>query len=116
MKEKLKNVILDFNSRIKGEKIKKELRNKKPALGTKEQLEIKERKMEGEDKVIIENKEEIRKPMEEKIHLMIDLCTDKNQLLKLRKILVEFESENLTNEEEKRKEIIKDDERKIKRK
>lgn len=112
MKEKFKNVILDSNLRIEKEIKKEELSNEKQALHIEEPL----KRMGGDDKMIIKNNDKIKKPMEEKVRLMIDLCTNKNQLLKLRKILVEFENDNLINEKEKRKEMIKNDERKIKRK
>lgn len=53
------------------------------------------------------------KAIEEKVHFLIDICADKKDLLKLRKVLIEFENNDLTIP--KGKEMIENDERKLKR-
>ena len=50
---------------------------------------------------------------EGKLHFVIDISTDKKQLLELRKILIELEFNNY--EKEGGKKIIENDERKIRR-
>lgn len=51
------------------------------------------------------------KSIEDKINLIINLSTDKNELIKLKRIILEFDEEKKLKE----KEMIRDVERKIKR-
>ena len=55
--------------------------------------------------------EERPRSVEEKINFIINFSTDKSQLLELKKILVELEF----YEKEERKEMLENDERKIRR-
>lgn len=68
---------------------------------------------EHKDKPLIpdlKKEHELRK-IEDKINLIINLSTDKNELIKLKRIILEFDEEKKLKE----KEMIRDVERKIKR-
>lgn len=71
--------------------------------------------VEERPRPMIEGEPKIERPRtsEGKLHFVIDISTDKKQLLELRKILIELEFNNY--EKEGGKEIIENDERKIRR-
>ena len=95
----------------------KELKEKEALLTNKNMP----RKNDGEEPkekierdIKVERKPEHKpKSIEEKVHFLIDICADKKDLLKLRKVLIEFENNDLTIP--KGKEMIEKDERKLKR-
>lgn len=59
----------------------------------------------------VESEPKVKHPLEEKFNLVIDLCANKKELLKLKRILIEFENEELKKE----KEIINNEPRKFRR-
>ena len=75
--------------------------------------EVEERPRVERPKHEIEERSKVEKPrsVEEKINFIINFSTDKTQLLELKKILVELEF----YEKEERKEMLENDERKIRR-
>lgn len=73
-------------------------------------VERKKELIDGDSKTKSDHKP---KSIEEKVHFLIDICADKKDLLKLRKILIEFENNDLAIP--KGKEMIENDERKLKR-
>lgn len=95
----------------------KELKEKEALLTDKSmprKTECEEAKEKIERDLKVERKPDHKpKSIEEKVHFLIDICADKKDLLKLRKVLIEFENNDLTIL--KGKEMIKNDERKLKR-
>ena len=87
----------------------KEFKDKVSEVDFKEEPKLKESK----NKSLVpdlKKEHELRK-VEDKINLIINLSTDKNELIKLKRIILEFDEEKKLKE----KEMIRDVERKIKR-
>ena len=110
VEEQLKRVIKE---RPKVERPKHEVEERPKVERPKHEVE--ERPKVERPKHEVEERPKIERPRtsEGKLHFVIDISTDKKQLLELRKILIELEFNNY--EKEGGKEIIENDERKIRR-
>ena len=98
----------EVEERPKVERPKHEVEERPKIERPKHEVEERPRPMiEGEPKI------ERPRTSEGKLHFVIDISTDKKQLLELRKILIELEFNNY--EKEGGKKIIENDERKIRR-
>lgn len=115
------NQILDAEREPKIERPKHEVEERpkveRPKHEVEERPKIERPKHDDEERPrpMIEGEPKIERPRtsEGKLHFVIDISTDKKQLLELRKILIELEFNNY--EKEGGKEIIENDERKIRR-
>ena len=109
------NHILDAEREPKIERPRSRVERPKHEVEERPKIERPKHEVEERPRPMIEGEPKIERPRtsEGKLHFVIDISTDKKQLLELRKILIELEFNNY--EKEGGKEIIENDERKIRR-
>ena len=109
------NHILDAEREPKIERPRSRVERPKHEVEERPKVERPKHDDEERPRPMIEGEPKIERPRtsEGKLHFVIDISTDKKQLLELRKILIELEFNNY--EKEGGKEIIENDERKIRR-
>ena len=109
------NQILDAEREPKIERPRSRVERPKHEVEERPKIERPKHEVEERPRPMIEGEPKIERPRtsEGKLHFVIDISTDKKQLLELRKILIELEFNNY--EKEGGKEIIENDERKIRR-
>lgn len=109
------NHILDAEREPKIERPRSRVERPKHEVEERPKIERPKHDDEERPRPMIEGEPKIERPRtsEGKLHFVIDISTDKKQLLELRKILIELEFNNY--EKEGGKEIIENDERKIRR-
>lgn len=109
------NQILDAEREPKIERPRSRVERPKHEVEERPKIERPKHDDEERPRPMIEGEPKIERPRtsEGKLHFVIDISTDKKQLLELRKILIELEFNNY--EKEGGKEIIENDERKIRR-
>ena len=109
------NHILDAEREPKIERPRSRVERPKHEVEERPKIERPKHDDEERPRPMIEGEPKIERPRtsEGKLHFVIDISTDKKQLLELRKILIELEFNNY--EKEGGKKIIENDERKIRR-
>ena len=109
------NQILDAEREPKIERPRPRVERPKHEVEERPKVERPKHDDEERPRPMIEGEPKIERPRtsEGKLHFVIDISTDKKQLLELRKILIELEFNNYEKEGEKK--IIENDERKIRR-
>ena len=109
------NHILDAEREPKIERPRSRVERPKHEVEERPKIERPKHDDEERPRPMIEGEPKIERPRtsEGKLHFVIDISTDKKKLLELRKILIELEFNNY--EKEGGKEIIENDERKIRR-
>ena len=109
------NQILDAEREPKIERPRSRVERPKHEVEERPKIERPKHDDEERPRPMIEGEPKIERPRtsEGKLHFVIDISTDKKQLSELRKILIELEFNNY--EKEGGKEIIENDERKIRR-
>ena len=109
------NQILDAEREPKIERPRSRVERPKHEVEERPKIERPKHDDEERPRPMIEGEPKIERPRtsEGKLHFVIDISTDKKQLLELRKILIELEFNNY--EKEGGKKIIENDERKIRR-
>ena len=109
------NHILDAEREPKIERPRSRVERPKHEVEERPKVQRPKHDDEERPRPMIEGEPKIERPRtsEGKLHFVIDISTDKKQLLELRKILIELEFNNY--EKEGGKEIIENDERKIRR-
>lgn len=109
MKDNFKKEVIDPRVKINEEN---QVRNEEEKRVIEEHKNLKENLAPiHPPKQSVESEPKVKHPLEEKFNLVIDLCTNKKELLKLKRILIEFENEELKKE----KEIINNEPRKFRR-